>query len=420
MAEVEDDWDFFDSDTVSNASTAAEEEKADDSSSSSSPALSPSSPQHAQIKRQDVECPVCHSYYKCPVLLKCSHNLCSECANKCLSFQSIRKQDGNSASGGQPPALSLQCPLCDLPTLQKELVYNPALGLRVSQYEDSKVLCARCDPRSNTEATLECLKCELAYCKSCHLVMHPPGRVCFESHMSAAVGTLEKQQKLKNQRSCKEHNMMLELYCKDHQVLVCLCCAQYGDHKPCSCEALELVAHTITAGAVKGPLQQTLPELSTWEQQLKLVLDKVDNNEDQTARLIRAWTESQQQKLQKASEDLLQNLRAQVACQKELLLRQTTGLQAASEEAKALIDESSESGQDSFLKVQSLIRQRLLFAHLDEVRILVPDPVVFEPSKKEPEIGTLKVSLRTLLYTKSGQDREGANQATDSTERAAA
>ncbi|KAM8833383.1 E3 ubiquitin-protein ligase TRIM9 isoform 2-T2 [Synchiropus picturatus] len=186
----------------------------------------------------ELKCPVCGSFYREPIILPCSHNIClacarnilvqtpdSECPQSCrasgsalsdydyldLDKMSVYSEadSGYGSYGGFavsapttpcqkspngvrvfPPALPqpgvprnscITCPQCHRSLILDErglrgFPKNRVLEGVVDRYQQSKAAALKCQlcEKSPKEATVMCEQCDVFYCEPCRLRCHPP------------------------------------------------------------------------------------------------------------------------------------------------------------------------------------------------------------------------------------------------------
>eukprot|EP00808_Paulinella_micropora_P030340 g9875.t1 len=218
-----------------------------------------------------LECPFCLEYFRHPVMLQCSHNLCRECAMKILGFESLitdtlppSGKDGRPQPGAAQPdglehkdkksneVLGVRCPECRQVTPEAKLLPNRALEASIEKAAPGGTpICDFCD----TVATRHCTTCTVSYCKQ-HLPNHP--KRLNGMHTLVEASKIKELKSVASAAECTTHKQKFQLWCRSHEVLVCLICAQYGQHKECKCETIETVADD-TCGLV----QQQLNKLRT-------------------------------------------------------------------------------------------------------------------------------------------------------------
>ncbi|XP_055763293.1 E3 ubiquitin-protein ligase TRIM21-like [Salvelinus fontinalis] len=170
------------------------------------------------LSEEQFQCSICLDVFTDPVSIPCGHNFCKACIK------------GYWDSTGL-----FQCPLCkQIFLIRPEPNVNRTLrgvaelfkGLKVKDREDfatepGEVVCDVCTGRKR-KALKSCLVCLTSYCES-HLEPH---------HIAPALKRHQLIDPVKNleDRVCKKHNKLLELFCRTDQTCVCQFCSE-TDHK---------------------------------------------------------------------------------------------------------------------------------------------------------------------------------------------
>ncbi|XP_029351433.1 E3 ubiquitin/ISG15 ligase TRIM25-like [Echeneis naucrates] len=166
-------------------------------------------------------CSVCLDVFNQPVSTPCGHNFCSTCI--CMYWDSSD---------------ACQCPLCKRTfSTRPQLQINSILWDLVGEFKkqvqikasdptpepqpDADVLCEICCEKKE-KAIKSCLTCLTSFCK---VHLEPHQRVAgLKSHK-----LLEPVKNL-DDKLCKTHNKITELYCRTDQACICVLCI-YTDHK---------------------------------------------------------------------------------------------------------------------------------------------------------------------------------------------
>ncbi|XP_030233353.1 E3 ubiquitin/ISG15 ligase TRIM25-like [Gadus morhua] len=162
-------------------------------------------------------CSICLEVFNSPVSTPCGHNFCRTCITK---FWDDKVQH--------------KCPVCNqtFPT-RPDLQVNTFISEMVDHYRKSVLVKEQpcvgpgevpCDVCTGTQlkALKSCLMCLISYCQT-HLEPHQRVSVLKKHQLVEPMDRLE-------DRMCKKHQQLLELYCHTEQVCVCLSCTEM-DHK---------------------------------------------------------------------------------------------------------------------------------------------------------------------------------------------
>ncbi|XP_028680420.1 tripartite motif-containing protein 16-like [Erpetoichthys calabaricus] len=167
-------------------------------------------------------CPVCLEVLKEPATLVCGHSYCMDCINDCWD-----KSDTKEA---------YSCPQCRRTFNERpELNKNTVLAELIEKLKESKddggdsesyagpddVSCDVCTGRK-LRAVKSCLTCMASYCEI-HLRPHLQSDVLKRHKLGEPTGNLE-------EKLCKKHQKVLEIFCRTDETCVCLLCVA-TEHK---------------------------------------------------------------------------------------------------------------------------------------------------------------------------------------------
>ncbi|XP_045081328.1 E3 ubiquitin-protein ligase TRIM39-like [Coregonus clupeaformis] len=174
------------------------------------------------LSEEQFLCSVCLDVFTEPVAIPCGHNFCKIC---------IRKYwDSNDLC---------QCPMCKkVFDRRPDLFVNNFISEMAAQFRKSVQVNATSSPDQRPTETREvvcdacigmklkalksCLECLTSYCET-HLQPHQIAPALKRHTLIAPVENLE-------DRMCKEHYKLLELFCRTDQMCVCVLCMK-TDHK---------------------------------------------------------------------------------------------------------------------------------------------------------------------------------------------
>lgn len=144
-----------------------------------------------------------------PVLLTCSHHICSECSQSSHSSEII-------------------CPQCSgvsAAPLQKDYEYMRILvnqeNVAKTKSETSLIICEQCH---SSTASVACDVCDISICKSCDMALH--GIEANASHERKIISDIDRE-------ICENHIEPLTEYCVKCKVAVCALCTSstHARHK---------------------------------------------------------------------------------------------------------------------------------------------------------------------------------------------
>uniref|UniRef100_A0A3P8SAG2 E3 ubiquitin-protein ligase TRIM39-like n=1 Tax=Amphiprion percula TaxID=161767 RepID=A0A3P8SAG2_AMPPE len=210
-------------------------------------------------------CSICLDVFTEPVSTPCGHNFCSAC---------ISKYWDNSDS--------CQCPLCKktfssrpelhVNTVVSELAAEFAKVARIKAStpepelpERAEILCDICSDMK-AKAVKSCLMCLTSFC-DVHLEPHQRVPVLKSHKLIDPVSNLD-------DKMCKKHNKITELYCRTDQACVCVLCLKM-DHKSHDVVSLEeeYEAEMVKKDEVMANIQHMIQTRSDKIEELENSLD---------------------------------------------------------------------------------------------------------------------------------------------------
>ncbi|XP_056436638.1 E3 ubiquitin-protein ligase TRIM39-like [Gadus chalcogrammus] len=206
---------------------------------------------------ENFSCSICLDVFSSPVSTPCGHNFCRTCITKFWDGQ-----------------VEYKCPFCNelfntrpdlrVNILFSEMVDRLGTSLRVKEQpcvEPAEVPCDVCTG-TQLKAVKSCLVCLTSYCQS-HL--EPHHRVAgLKKHR-----LVEPMDRL-DDRMCKKHDRLLELFCKTEQMCVCQFCTE-TDHKSHPVIPLkeEYEVKTAQLGKLEAEVKQWIQERQKNIQEIK-------------------------------------------------------------------------------------------------------------------------------------------------------
>ncbi|XP_029605748.1 E3 ubiquitin-protein ligase TRIM39-like isoform X1 [Salmo trutta] len=170
------------------------------------------------LSEEQFLCSICLDVFTEPVTTSCGHNFCIACITKYWNSKDL-----------------CHCPLCKekfskrpklrVNTMLREVVGNfKSLRDRGKDESPAKLGKVPCDVCTGTKrkALKSCLVCLASYCET-HLDPHQIAPAFKRHKLVDPVENLE-------DRICKKHDRLLELFCRTDQTCVCQFCTE-GDHK---------------------------------------------------------------------------------------------------------------------------------------------------------------------------------------------
>ena len=206
-------------------------------------------------------CSICLDVFNSPVTTPCGHNFCKACITNFWDDQ-----------------VQYKCPVCNelfhtrpdlrVNTFISEMADQFRRSVRVKEQpcvEPGEVPCDVCTG-TQLKAVKFCLVCLISYCHT-HLEPHQRVAVLKKHQLVEPMDRLE-------DRMCKKHNQLLELFCQTDQVCVCQFCTD-GDHRSHPVVPLkeEYDVKTAQLGKIEFEVQQMIQER---KRKIKEIKDTVD------------------------------------------------------------------------------------------------------------------------------------------------
>ncbi|XP_056437612.1 zinc finger protein RFP-like isoform X2 [Gadus chalcogrammus] len=215
---------------------------------------------------EDFSCSICLDVFSSPVTTPCGHNFCRTCVTKFWDEQ-----------------VKYKCPVCNqifdtkpdppVNTLLSQLAAQFRTTVRVKEQpcvEPAEVPCDFCTG-TQQKAVKSCLVCFTSYCQT-HLEPHQRVARLQKHRLVEPMDRLE-------DRMCKKHDRLLELFCQTEQVCVCQFCTE-SDHKSHPVVPLkeEYEVKTAQLGKIEAEVPQMIQER---KQKIKEIKDRVElSNKD--------------------------------------------------------------------------------------------------------------------------------------------
>ncbi|XP_060927594.1 zinc finger protein RFP-like [Limanda limanda] len=172
------------------------------------------------LSEERLLCSICLDVFTDPVTILCGHNFCSSCIHTYWDSRDTCQCPMCKRKFSTRPELQVNTFISELADEFKKLIQVKA-STPGPQLLEVDVLCDFCS-EIKEKAVKSCLTCLTSFCES-HL----------EPHLRVAVlkgHTLLEPVKNLDDRMCKTHNKMTELYCLKEQAFICVLCLK-ADHK---------------------------------------------------------------------------------------------------------------------------------------------------------------------------------------------
>nr|XP_020475211.1 E3 ubiquitin-protein ligase TRIM39-like [Monopterus albus] len=177
------------------------------------------------LPEKQLHCTICQQVFTEPVTTPCGHNFCQACIHSLWDSSDVCQCPTCNRPFTSQPEISINTAFKDLvDAFRKMIVGSSALPLPAAR--PGEVVCDVCAATSlQVKALKSCLVCLTSYCDA-HL----------EPHHRVATLKLHKlidpAMNLQD-RMCKKHERLLEMFCKDEQKCVCRFCTEteHKDHQ---------------------------------------------------------------------------------------------------------------------------------------------------------------------------------------------
>ncbi|XP_029597742.1 E3 ubiquitin-protein ligase TRIM39-like isoform X2 [Salmo trutta] len=171
------------------------------------------------LSEEQFLCSICLDVFTEPVSIPCGHNFCKACI-----------------SGYWDTSDLCQCPMCKETFYRRpELRINTFISEMVAQFRKSVQVKATSSPEQCPAQPLDipcdfCTGMKLKALKSCLVCLTSYGETHLEPHQRVAA--LKRHNPVENleDRRCKKHERLLELFCRTDQTCLCVLCLK-TDHK---------------------------------------------------------------------------------------------------------------------------------------------------------------------------------------------
>ncbi|XP_030211491.1 E3 ubiquitin-protein ligase TRIM39-like [Gadus morhua] len=341
---------------------------------------------------ENFSCPICLDVFNSPVSTPCGHNFCRTCITKYWDEQ-----------------VKFKCPLCNMAfNTRPDLRINILLSELAAQIQTSirvkDQLCVKpgevpCDVCTGTQlkAVKSCLVCLISFCQT-HLEPHQRFKVLKKHRLVEPMDRLE-------DRMCKKHDRLLELFCRTDQVCVCQFCTE-TDHK----------SHPVVP--LKQEYEVKMPQLVKMEGEVQQMIQERLNNIQEIKDTVNRSKADADREIANGVHVLTALKRCIEKCQDNLNQMVKEKLKSTEKQAEDLIKELEQEIEDltnrsSEMKQLSHTEDHLHF--LQAFRSLKDPPPTRDWTTVEVRppsyVGTLRRSLDQLeetLYMKMEKLRDDA------------
>ncbi|XP_059898359.1 E3 ubiquitin-protein ligase TRIM39-like [Gadus macrocephalus] len=329
---------------------------------------------------ENFSCSICLDVFSSPVSTTCGHNFCRTCITKFWDGQ-----------------VKYKCPVCNKlfntrPDLRVNILFSEMVdrfgtSLRVKEQpcvEPGEVPCDVCTG-TQLKAVKSCLVCLISYCQT-HLEPHQRVAGLKKHRLVEPMDRLD-------DRMCKKHDRLLELFCKTEQVCVCQFCKE-TDHKSHLVKPLkeEYEVKTAQLGKIEAEVKQLIQER---QKNIREIKDTVKRSKADADREIADGVQV-----------LTALMRCIEKCQDDLNQMVKEKLKSTEKQAEDLIKELEQEIEDltnRISEVKQLSHTKDHFHFLQAFRSLKDPPPTRDWTTVEVRppsyVGTLRRSLDQLEET---------------------
>uniref|UniRef100_A0A3B4X630 E3 ubiquitin-protein ligase TRIM39-like n=1 Tax=Seriola lalandi dorsalis TaxID=1841481 RepID=A0A3B4X630_SERLL len=270
------------------------------------------------LPEKQFQCTICQQVFTDPVTTPCGHNFCQACIQSVWDSSDVCQCPTCNKSFTPRPEININTAFKELAdTFRKMIVCSSALPLSAAQ--PGEVVCDVCATTSlQVKALKSCLVCLTSYCDA-HL----------EPHQRVSALKLHKLiEPVKNlqDRMCKKHERLLEMFCRDEQKCVCQFCTEteHKDHQAVTIEE-ESGERKVQMKKTEADFQQMIQErlkkveevksclkLSTMKESDRLFTSLIRSIEERRAEVHTEIKEKQKAAEQRA-EEMTNELQQEIA-----------------------------------------------------------------------------------------------------------
>ncbi|KAK7909441.1 hypothetical protein WMY93_014125 [Mugilogobius chulae] len=178
----------------------------------------------SSLAEKQLHCSLCSNIFTDPVTTPCGHNFCQTCLqtawDKCDNMSQCPTCDKTFSPR---PEISINVAFKQLADTFRNMLIIPQSAPTLNAAQTEEILCDVCLSGSvQRKAQKSCLFCLISYCSE-HLEPHWKVAALQMHTLIEPVGNLQ-------ERLCKKHERLLEMFCRDEQKCVCRFCVE-TEHK---------------------------------------------------------------------------------------------------------------------------------------------------------------------------------------------
>ncbi|XP_029928558.1 zinc finger protein RFP-like [Myripristis murdjan] len=259
------------------------------------------------LSEEQFLCSVCLDVFTEPVSTPCGHNFCKACITKCWDNNDKCECPMCKKTFVNRPDLFVNTLVSEMAAQFRKSVDVKAASSNIQQQKPVKPVEVPCDfcPGTKLKALKSCLVCLTSYCET-HLEPHQRVAALKRHKLIDPVENLE-------DRMCKKHDKMLDLFCRTDQLCVCVMCTEHKTHDtvPLEEEYEEMKAQLEKK---KSEVQKMIQERQEKVEEMKasVQLNKKDTDEElaKTAEVFTALVASIQRQQAELMEVIEERQRA--------------------------------------------------------------------------------------------------------------
>ncbi|XP_071385664.1 E3 ubiquitin-protein ligase TRIM39-like [Centroberyx affinis] len=174
------------------------------------------------LSEKQFQCSICLQVFTDPVTTPCGHNFCQACIQSVWDSSEVCRCPTCEKPFTPRPEISINTAFKELADVFRKMTVSVSAP-PLSAAEPGEVVCDVCAGTSvQLKALKSCLVCLTSYCEA-HLEPHQ--RVA-TLKLHKLIDPVENLQ----ERMCKKHERLLEMFCRDEQMCVCQFCTE-TEHK---------------------------------------------------------------------------------------------------------------------------------------------------------------------------------------------
>ncbi|XP_070786206.1 E3 ubiquitin-protein ligase TRIM39-like [Enoplosus armatus] len=268
------------------------------------------------LPEKQFQCTLCQQVFTDPVTTPCGHNFCQACIQNVWGSSEVCQCPTCNKSFTTQPEISINTAFKELAdSFRKIIVCSSASPL--SAAKPGEVVCDVCAATSRqVKALKSCLVCLTSYCGT-HL--EPHRRVA-----TLKVHRLIEPVKNLQDRMCKKHERLLEMFCRDEQKCVCQFCTEteHKDHQAVTIEdesGQRKVQMKKTEADFEQMIQQRLRKVEEIKSSLKLSTMSAEKEMEESDRLFTSLIRSIEERQTEVSAEIKEKQKAAERRSEELI-----------------------------------------------------------------------------------------------------